>query len=112
MISDAKLKRLYRWVNVTFYEGELPDDVEVWWEACQDASAKAVALDSLRGEHPQLGIKFDPCLSLLWRYAKLCMIHECAHIKLWPIRGLTDHGKRFDEEIQRLCSFKTYRKLL
>ena len=37
---------------------------------------------------------------------------QCAHIKLWPIRGLADHGKRFDEELQRLCSFKTYRKLL
>ena len=112
MVSDGKLRRIYHWVNLTFYGGELPDDVQLWWEPCGTDLAVTVLLDEVPGEHPQLGIKVDPCIAILRRFIKQTVAHECAHVKLWPERGLRDHGTRFDAEISRLCSHKSYRKLL
>ena len=109
MTSDIKLRRMYRWVNTNWFGGALPDDVVVWWESCQDAAAITAPIDGVPGEVPQLGIRFDPCLAGLRRYTKQVMAHECIHVKLWGERGLTDHGVRFDKEMQRLCGLKSYR---
>lgn len=108
MESDLKLRRLYRKLNDQYWAGELPD-VAIWWEPC--SSAAGLTFEIAGAEH--LGITLDPCLVGLPKYTKLVLLHEMAHVRLWGRGGrVTDHGRAFDQEMQRLAGMRTYRKLL
>lgn len=41
--------------------------------------------------------------------AQIVLLHEMAHIAVWPDET---HGAAWDKEMRRLCRFKSYRKLL
>jgi hypothetical protein len=111
MTSDPSLKRLYRTLNRRYFAAELPD-VELWWEPCgKQDGAHTLPIEG-SGNPPELMIRIDPFFMGAPQTTKLKLLHEMVHVKLWPERGLADHGKRFDQEIARLCSFRSYRKLL
>lgn len=108
MTSDPQLRFWLLRFNELYYGGELPTDrIAVWWEPC----GKDAATTRLEDEDEYV-IRVDPSLTGLLRHAKKDLLHEMAHVKLWPFRKLKDHGKRFDAEIQRLCGFRSYRRLL
>lgn len=114
MHSDPKLRRWYLKFNADFFGGELPDDVEVYWApGGTDAGRTFQIAPPMDGNPAQLAITIDPCFMGIPRHAKIILAHEMCHVKLWP-RGerLTHHGTTFDEEIQRLTTFRAYRKLL
>ena len=117
MSSDRMLKRWYDRYNREFFGGELPDDVAVFWEACAAHGETFEIESSVEGEPATIGIRINPACRTIWKgsrqgWAKLTLLHEMAHVKLWPVRGLQHHGQRFDQEIQRLCTFRSYRRLL
>lgn len=71
-------------------------------------SCQAVRSDS--GElTDEILIRIDPRYHTLTNTAKLALIHELVHLKLGLDVG---HGKKWDDEIKRLCKFKSYRRLL
>lgn len=109
MDSDLKLKRWYNHFNRKFFGGELPYSVSVFWQPCADASALTTPLDE-----DDVCITVDPCLMGLGKHAKLDLLHEMVHMKLRRdgFRGWRRDGKRFDDEIARLCGLREYRKLL
>ena len=109
MDSDLKLKRLYNTLNARYYEGSLPGTTALWWERCADKAAVTFEIDGAS----YLGIKVDPSVMGFGKYLKLVLNHEMSHVKLWPLGyKLADHGRYFDEEIQRLTKFRSYRNLL
>jgi predicted SprT family Zn-dependent metalloprotease len=109
--SDSLLKRWYNKYNAEFFGGELPDEVQLVWEACA-AHGETYQIEDV------FGIRINPHCRTLWKggrqgWARLTLIHEMVHIKLWASgRKLKSHGKAFDEEIVRLCQFRSYRALL
>jgi predicted SprT family Zn-dependent metalloprotease len=108
MTSDPKLRRWLLKYNRLHFAGELPvERIVIYWEPTGRASAST---DYIDGEYV---IRLDPMQAGLPRKVKLDINHEMAHVKLWPLgKKIADHGNRFDAEIQHLCSFRSYRKLL
>lgn len=113
MKSDPQLRRWYLGYNRELFGGELPEDtVAIMWEPCGGAVAETQPCDD--GEFI---IRVNPCLRGVGSKphhscARLALIHEMAHVKLLPNSRLAYHGTKFDEEMQRLSQFKSFRKLL
>jgi len=114
MTSDPYLRRWYLKFNDRLFGGSLPLDTEIWWQPCGNNVGLTFEITpAAEGEHATLGIIIDPCLMGLKRFARQTLVHEMGHVKLWPMGyKLKDHGAKFHEELQRLATFKEYRKLL
>lgn len=114
MTSDPQLRRWYLDFNRRYFAGELPTDtVTVFWEPIGGALALCSEVENSGGE---LQIRVNPALRLVGsrpRYsaAKLALLHEMVHVKWWTHR-VEHHGRRFDEELQRLCQYRSFRNLL
>lgn len=113
MKSDPKLRKWFLAINRSFFDGQLPLETRIWWQPCGTSMGVSFEIEPAKDGKPAiLGITIDPCLAGLPRLTKVVIAHECCHVKLWPITHLVDHGRKFDEEIQRLCTFRKYRKWL
>jgi hypothetical protein len=113
MKSDTYLRRWFLKFNERYFNGELPNNVALWWEPCSDAAAVTIEISPAEDGNPaELGIKIDPAIHMFGRMTKLLLLHEMVHIKLWGRSTLKDHGLAFDREIQRLLTFKAVRKLI
>jgi hypothetical protein len=108
-----KLKRWYCSFNRKYFNGELPEDLQIWWEPLgPNAQETVLVVDGEDGNPPELAIKVDPSMAMFPKLTKLLLLHECIHVKLWPRQGVKDHGRLFDEEMQRLLSYQQVRKLI
>ncbi len=110
MPSDPTLRRAYNNINAAFFDNRLPD-VELMWESCHGnlgETFEIVAIEETGGV-ADLGIRICPSIRWAKTMWKQTLLHEMCHVKLYPYLG---HGDKFDREIQRLCTFKSYRKLL
>ena len=95
---------MYRRLNRLYFANELPD-IEVVWEPQPGDGANGMT-HTYNAEAERLCI--DPSFRGNNKFIKLIMCHEMVHVK-YPKIG---HGTKFDEEIQRLCTFESYRKML
>lgn len=96
---------MYRRLNKLYFDSELPD-IEIVWEPQPGDGANGMT-HTYNAEAHRLCI--DPSLRGNNKFIKIIMCHEMCHVKNPKSR----HGKgKFDEEIQRLCTFASYRKLL
>lgn len=112
MTSDPTLRRLYLRYNKLFFNGELPLEVAIYWAPLGDAVGMSEdAPASLKKEGASYLIRIDPVLGGLPRFIRQTVVHEMAHIKLFK-QNISDHGKEWDKEIQRLTKFRAYRKML
>ena len=93
---------MYRHLNKLYFNNELPD-LEIVWEPSGDCM---MVTHTLGGEPTRITV--DPAIKGYNKIIKLYLCHEMIHVK-YP---KTHHGRKFDEEIQRLCAFKSYRELL
>ena len=100
--SELQLKRLYKKFNALYFSNELPDSVSIFYSP---VSAYA-ACDFIDGV---FRIRVNPVVASWTGVLHLTILHELIHIKLWPSRI---HGKRFDDEVKRLMTFKSIRKLV
>lgn len=100
MASHLSLKRLFNSFNRKFFDGQLPADTQIIWAPLDGAHGKCWP-----GERV---IHIDPPLQAHVDYLRIIMLHEMAHLK-HPRAG---HGKKFQEEIQRLHSIGAYKGLL
>lgn len=111
--SDPTLRRWYRQFNRQYFGDTLPpsDDVVLCWEPvahCDGECAKVHEAGTDR-ETGDFIIRIDPAYRMSKNVARLVLIHEMVHVKLWPYVA---HGTRFDRELARLCMFPAYRRLL
>jgi hypothetical protein len=95
------LKRLYRSFNALYFGGELPD-AEIRYEPVP-AFADCCKTDDV------FVIRINPAIGGWVDFLKLTLLHEMIHVRLWP---RTNHGVRFDREVERLMQFKEIRKLI
>lgn len=113
MTSDAKLKRLYTRLNRKYFNGQLRDDVAVFWEPCQDNIAVTFEFDAPDPGHPdeyELGIRFDPQVAGLPSVIRARMLHEMCHVKTWDKRRRSEHGNGFWAEMDRLWQTGAFRQ--
>lgn len=106
--SDKRLQRWYREYNAKYFGGELPDEVDTFFgPSIRDHGMYGFVVDF---DHvTEMELCLDHGLIQDDRLAKIFLLHECAHIKLWPY---VTHGARFHAEIQRLAALGAYRGLL
>ena len=110
MKNDPTLRRWFLKYNKLLFDNKLPLNTICLWEPL----GPAVGETSILVKDPmQFIIKVDPCIMGLRRFTRQTLVHEQAHIKLWPLGDKEAlHGKAWDEEIQRLTKFRCYRRML
>lgn len=106
--DDKRLHRWYRQFNIKWFAGDLPDEVEAFFGPCErDHNMYAFVEDFDRV------VGYELCVDHKWveddRITKLWLLHEMAHLKLWPY---VTHGERFHQEQQRLAAIGAYKGLL
>jgi predicted SprT family Zn-dependent metalloprotease len=110
--SAPDLRRLYLKYNQVLWGGCLPHDVAIFWAPCGKAVGLTFLGSSDDGEPAPLVITIDPCLMGLKRFARQTVVHEMAHVHLWPLGNIATHGDLWDAEIQRLMTYRAFRKML
>jgi hypothetical protein len=108
MTSDPELKAAYRRYNRLLFGNSLRPDVITCWDVLE----KPHRLDAELSDEIVKG-RFTLRIHEKFKEQKnqwvLLMIHEMAHLHVWPYDR---HGEHYDREIERLTKYKSYRKLL
>lgn len=94
--SDPKLRRWYRRNNRRFFGGRLTGNVLLIYETVPGAFG-----DCLLMPDGYFRIRVNPIPGTGHRTHRFTLIHEMAHVKLWPDTG---HGATFDAEMMRLAN--------
>ena len=101
MQSDKQLVHWYHRYNREWFNGELPADTILYWEPPPDSHADTCPVYEVADG--KFEIRLDPALKGVPDYWKILLLHEMAHLKLWPTHSRHQHGKIFQEEMQRLA---------
>jgi SprT-like family len=101
MLSDSKLRRWYREFNRKYHNGELPNDVDIFYAPMEDCSG---LVDFHHGETLLI---INPMCALDSTVLRMTLHHEMAHIKT-QVRG---HGSVFQQEMLRLAKLGAFRNL-
>lgn len=101
LLCDRQLRRWYRELNAKWFDGHLLD-VDLLYAPHQGCSGTA--------DQDRVGniILINPAYALDARTVKLTLLHEMAHISLWPYRW---HGEKFQEEMQRLAQLGAFKRI-
>lgn len=94
-LCDRTLRRWYREANTRWFEGKLPDDVDVLYAP----HAGCVGIAGQSGD--SFFIQVNPAYAMDVSIVKLTLLHEMAHVALWPYRT---HGPKFQQEMLRLAN--------
>jgi predicted metal-dependent hydrolase len=93
-LTDKRLRRWYQTYNRVYFGGKLPTSAIV----C------IANVDGCWGQTFHDGIRFAieiaPQNAICVTVAKMTLLHEMAHVNLWP---RTTHGPYFEREMQRLA---------
>lgn len=111
MTSDPCLSRWYRLFNRRYFQGELPvENVLLCWEPVEECDADCTKVHEAvtDKETDDFLIRIDPIFRTAERVAKMTLLHEMVHVKLWP---QTSHGARFQREVMRLAAVGAFRGL-
>lgn len=105
MTSDPELLSEFKKYNRLLFGNSLRNDVILFWDAMDGLDAE---IDDrlIKGKFT---IRMNTALAGWKNQWRICLIHEMAHLHLWPYEF---HGEAWDREIQRLTKYKSYRKLL
>ncbi len=101
MVSDKQLAHWYARYNRDWFGGELPLDTIIWWEP--PPGAQGITCPVYEVMDGKFEILMDQALKGVPDYWKLLLLHEMAHVKLWPTHSRHQHGRVFQEEMQRLA---------
>jgi hypothetical protein len=96
--SHLSLRRWFRYYNKKYWNNELPDDTVLLWAPLTDAHGEARVKE----------IRLDPGLQLFPKFMRIILLHEMAHLRnlRWH------HGKKFQNEIDRLYAAGAFRGLI
>jgi hypothetical protein len=94
-LCDRQLRRWYREANARWFGGRLPDDIDLLLAPHEGCSGV-----TWQGDADSFIILINPAYALDKRVVKLVLLHEMAHVALWPYKK---HGRLFEEEMLRLA---------
>lgn len=99
--QDYQLSRLYAKFNRLYFDTRLPANPVVGWDSTISSDQWAWTIhDNIEGTQI-LHIGLNPDLKKLpSQFKRLFLLHEMAHVAIWPYKH---HGKKFQEEMQRLA---------
>ena len=100
-LCDRELKRTYSRYNARWFNGELPDDVDILF-------APADCYGLVRNEDGGFLLLIDPKYAMDGRMWRMTLLHEMAHLKVWPYKK---HGETFQRTMQRLAQLGAFAKL-
>lgn len=106
MESHWSLRRYYLHLNRKWFNGELPLDVIVTWEPCDNAWGELFTLGSGR-----LHITLDTGLRGMQEFMLITLLHEMAHIALGGPNYGHKHGRRWRAEMRRLAAAGAFDEL-
>lgn len=106
--SDRQLKHWFDKFNTRWFEGKLPSTI-IFWEPPSDSFGVTCPVFEVNDK--VFEIKLDPSLKGVPDYWKLLLLHEMAHIKLWPKHPKHQHGKAFQDEMKRLANEGAFKSL-
>ncbi len=109
MVSDRQLKHWYDKYNAKWFGGELPSHTALLWEPLVQADGETCNVYEV--DHGQFMIKLDPSTKGFPKMWKLTLFHELCHLALWPKHPKSQHGKPFQQEMQRLANAGAFRNL-
>jgi len=101
MQSDKQLAHWYAKYNRAWWGGALPEDTILWWEP--PPASHAITCPVYEVADGKFEIRMDPALKGTPDYWKLLLLHEMNHVALWPRYPRHQHGKPFQEAMQRLA---------
>lgn len=105
-LSHKVLRRAYLRFNAKWFDGRLPESMEVLFTPLDGETHACCILDRASGAVES--IKIDPMYAVCIHLWKQSLLHEMAHVA----SGDYTHGARFNKEISRLFKAGAYRGLL
>jgi hypothetical protein len=97
-IASGALKRVYDTYNKKYFDGLLPKEAIVGTNDLASSEC-GIAVRHEESGHEIFVIHIDPVKHNGSRDMRLTLLHEMIHLKLFPYQY---HGKRFEEEKNRL----------
>ena len=101
-LTEARLRRWYRLFNRRFFAGKLPPS------GCVHLAEVEGCWGVMFHDGKDFAIHISPQNAVCVRIAKMTLLHEMAHLSLWPCNT---HGPRFEQEMQRLAAAGAMRAL-
>lgn len=105
-LCDRRITRWYKVFNEHWWNGELPQDVDVIWAPVYGCCAD---LNVLFNDPESYVLRLNPRHAIDMNVCRINLIHEMTHIELWPYKA---HGERFQKRIQELAAAGAYKGLL
>lgn len=112
MVSDAQLRKWYLFFNRKYFKGELPtepEDIVLFWEPHN--STEDVADCDLKLMEGTFVVRLDPVLKVNLGYAKMALLHEMVHVKIWKKHPKVTHGDVFQAEMLKLAQAGAFQEL-
>lgn len=100
---DRWLKRWYDKYNARYFDNKLPSTCQVGWNEALPAKTLGLTMQFTEPAANLMifNVGLHPSLRECSRdHAKLVLLHEMVHVKLAPYMA---HGRRFQQEMQRLA---------
>jgi hypothetical protein len=110
MTSDRQLKNQFASFNRKYFGGLLPENTVLIYEPVPKCDG--VTCPVFEVADGCFEIKIDPALKGSPCYWRIVLLHEMAHVAVWPRHPKHQHGKTFRDEISRLFAMGAYTKLL
>jgi len=101
--QHGHLKRLYGSYRTKYFGSSIPEpeNAKVSWDASINQDLLGDAEVQVVDGKSVACIRLNPLIRPFRSLYKMVLLHEMAHIKLWP---WCHHGKKFDAEMLRLAA--------
>lgn len=101
-LSHTQLRRWYRELNRKWFDGSLPDDMDLLYAPMDDAHGLAIC-----HANEERVIIVDPVLAAYPRFTRLILIHEMCH----HYTGQWNHGAKFQLCMVRLAMRGAFKRI-
>lgn len=99
---DKRLKTQYDKANKLFWDGELPQDTVIGWNdgLIDTVLGMTLGVSDEETNHTFFHIHIHSDIKRFRSVWLMTLMHEMAHVKLHPYMK---HGRKFNEELHRIC---------
>ena len=108
-LSDKQLAYWYAKYNKRWFGDALPKDTIIYWQPPPGAHADTCPVFEVADG--KFEIRMDPAIMGMKKFWHIILLHEMNHIHVWPRHPRHQHGKAFQEGMQRLATAGAFKKL-
>lgn len=106
--SDKSLRHWFNRYNKAYFDGSLPEDTQLIWEACSADASTCPVYEAADGKFI---IRMEPGIKGFPLYWKATLLHEMVHIDLWAKFPKHQHGKAFNARMLKLAQDGAFKKV-